>query len=372
MRVKNSWIVLCIVAVIVIAAVMTIVGRKESERLPAYDGTDVLTESSSVSSSEEGETIDTFLYEDSETGFTCSIPSDWEQVNEGETVRFIHRASGTAIQIEKDNYYPGINNESAENVSEKVTGNGYTFVSFNRYSTHTYEVVYQDKKNSTFDYIQDVHWSRNSIVSLTFIVNDSYYEKMEGTMNTVLSSATFTGSDAISDDVYLYYSSAGSFEFGIPYGWTLGVAENAYVASDTDTGASMTVALSENTNPISKLTMLDMSDIMKSNKSGYILKSFDSADDMAIGTASYTSGETQMMFVQYIFTRGGYWYFISFSYPEDTYDTGFIQDCAGMFRSFLSDGTATSADSSAEDAEEPEAETSAESPAVTATETPKE
>ena len=85
--------------------------------------------------------------------------------------------------------------------------------------------------------------------------------------------------------------------------------------------------------------MLDMSDIMKQNKSGYMLKSFDEADNMAIGTATYTSDGTQMMLVQYIFSQGGYWYYISFTYQEGIYDTSAIQECAGLFRSFFSDET---------------------------------
>lgn len=338
-RIKNSWIVGAVVAIIIIAAIMTFVGRKQSERLPTYDGTDALTESqtTSQSSTEETEEIETIDYEDASTGLSCKIPSEWERVDEGKIVRFIHRASGTAVQIETSNYYPSINNESSETLSEKITGDGYTFMSFNRYSTHAYEAVYQDKKNSTFDYIQDTIWDRDTIAKITFIVNDSYYEKMENTMNTVLSSATFNSERQIPDDAYLYYSETGSFEFGVPNGWTLGIADNSYVATDPNTGAFLTVMLAKNDNSAGDMDMLDMSDIMKQNKLGYMLKSFDADDNMAIGTATYTSDGTQMMLVQYIFSQGGYWYYISFTYQEGIYDTSAIQECAGLFRSFLSE-----------------------------------
>lgn len=337
-RIKNSWVVGAVVAIIIIAAIMTFVGRKESERLPTYDGTDALTESQTTSqSSEEGtEEINTIVYEDTSIGFSCKVPSDWERIDEGDKIRFIHRASGTAVRIETSNYYPSINNESGETLSEKITEEGYTFMSFNRYSTHAYEAVYQDKKNSTFDYIEDTIWDRDTIAKVTFIVNDSYYEKMENTMNTVLSSAAFNSTRQIPDDAYLYYSEAGSFEFGVPNGWTLGIADNSYVATDPNTGSFLTVMLSQNDKSAGDIDMLDMSEIMKQNKSGYMLKSFDAADDMAIGTATYTSDGTQMMLVQYIFSQGGYWYYLSFTYQEGIYDTSAIQECAGLFRSFLS------------------------------------
>lgn len=337
-QIKSSWVIGLVLVIILLAVMMTFANRENAKRLPAYtkDKTEERKEYSAAK--ENNPPIDLYSYEDTKTGFSISVPKDWKRVDIGKKVQFIHSPSGTAIQIETENYYPNINNKEQTSLSEEVIAKGYSFVSFNKFKTYAYEVVYQDKKNTTFDYIETVMWDRNSIITITFVVKDEAYDAMLPYMNAVIKSATIKTDHTIPDNLYLYYSLDGAFEFAVPQGWTLGTTKNAYVASNTEIGANMVVRYVENGNSAGDMDMLDMSNLLKEGKQNYMLKSFDVSRDTAIGVASYLSDSRTMTKVQYVFSQAGNWYLLSFDYPEGSLSTESIQSYARFFRCFLANG----------------------------------
>ena len=74
--------------------------------------------------------------------YSLSIPKEWTQVVENDTVSFVHKASGSTLRLETYAYDPNINNVTSESISTKIAADGKTFVSFTRKGDSSYEVTY--------------------------------------------------------------------------------------------------------------------------------------------------------------------------------------------------------------------------------------
>ena len=75
-------------------------------------------------------------------------------------------------------YNPAINNVAADTLSASITQDGKTFKNFTRKSASSYEVMYQDLKNSTYDYIEEVYWDREHIIPVSYTHLDVYKRQL--------------------------------------------------------------------------------------------------------------------------------------------------------------------------------------------------
>lgn len=67
------------------------------------------------------------IYADNTYHFSISIPKDWTQVIDHDTVSYIHKPSGATIRMEVFAYNPAINNVAADTLSASITQDGKTF-----------------------------------------------------------------------------------------------------------------------------------------------------------------------------------------------------------------------------------------------------
>ena len=163
---RNPWKGI-IAGIVILSAVFTFITQKQQkDKLDVYTGeTTVSQEDLSQEKEQQAKTIETQIYTDDTMKYSLSIPKEWTQVVENDTVSFVHKASGSTLRLETYAYDPNINNVTSESISTKIAADGKTFVSFTRKGDSSYEVTYQDQKNVTYDYIGIVHPSYGLCVS---------------------------------------------------------------------------------------------------------------------------------------------------------------------------------------------------------------
>lgn len=197
-----------------ISIVAAVIGQnKQNNTLAVYTSTDVVQQETLSDSSSEEDNIETQIYADNTYHFSISIPKDWTQVIDHDTVSYIHKPSGATIRMEVFAYNPAINNVAADTLSASITQDGKTFKNFTRKSASSYEVMYQDLKNSTYDYIEEVYWDREHIIRLSCIFNDEIYEKILPYIEKMLNSFSWNAENPIPDGYALQYLSADQFHF---------------------------------------------------------------------------------------------------------------------------------------------------------------
>lgn len=327
-RNQNPWILFGGI-IIILSVLFTMCSQHKQDTLELYDETDVITTAEITT---EEKVIDTFIYENTEYGFTLEIPKGWEKVIQDGYDTYIHTPSSSSIQIQIFPYDAAINNTSQESVSTDVVQKGYTLVSYNRISPSSYELMYQKEK--TYDYIEEVKWSRDCIVKLVCVFNDENYTKIYPYYEKSINSFQWNTDDIIPDDVYLYYSSIGDFEFAVPVDWTLGTANASYVAVNADNTAQLTVTVSENQNLLSDLTATDMTNFLITNKNAFMLREFSTGTTSARAVASYNNGNPTTN-KTFLFANGQYWYCLQFDYITGSFDESMSDVYAGYFREFV-------------------------------------
>ena len=116
-----------------ISIVAAVIGQnKQNNTLAVYTSTDVVQQETLSDSSSEEDNIETQIYADNTYHFSISIPKDWTQVIDHDTVSYIHKPSGATIRMEVFAYNPAINNVAADTLSASITQDGKTFKNFTR------------------------------------------------------------------------------------------------------------------------------------------------------------------------------------------------------------------------------------------------
>lgn len=337
---KSPWML--IVGVIVILSVLfTILSKKDQQDLNAYTKSDKVSQEEKKDNKENLD-IDMSVYTDDKIGLSINVPSDWTQVTKDGYPTFIHSASASSLQIQTLDYDPSINNTSEDSISTKIAEDGKTFLSFRKSSDTSYEVQYQSHGNSTYDYVERVYWDRSKIIKLLCIFNDENYEKISPYYEKILNSFAWNKSDPVTKGYYLYYNESADFEIGIPDNWAIGTSGNALVASDSSSGASMTLSASDYTGTLSSVTGTDVVNLVRGNKSNFIMNAYDNTEKQAKVTATYVQDNVQMTNISYLFCDGSRLYTVSFDYEQGTIEDTVPEACAKLFRSFQTEQSDTS------------------------------
>lgn len=348
----NPWILL-VGVIIMLSALFTIINQRKQNTLEVYDESDMIT-TEEVSTEET--VIDTITYENTEYGFKVSIPKEWDKVVKDGYDTYIHQASATSIQIQVAPYDPLINMTEAETLSTNLVEEGYTFVNFSKLTSSSYEVLYQKTQQSTYDYIEDVFWTRNGIVKLVFIVNDENYEKMYPFISNTINSFTWTTKDIIPEEYAIFYSEFANFEFAVPVNWNFGISNNTYVAINPDDTAQMTVSATTYDTTLENLTATDITNLLKNGKSNFMLKEFSTSTTNAQVKFTYNNG-TPATNLTYLFSNGVYLYIIQFDYYDDYFDETQSSSCISFFREFYTQKLIEESDAVEKDTESSKTET---------------
>ena len=335
---KSPWM-LIIGVIVILSAIFTIMSKKDQQNLNAYTKSDKVSQEDTDEDKEDDLDIDMSVYTDNKVGFSISVPSDWNQVTKDGYPTFIHSASASSLQIQTLDYDPSINNTSEDTVSTQIAEDGKTFLSFQKTTDTSYEIQYQSHGNSTYDYVERVYWDRSKIVKLLCIFNDANYDKISPYYDKILKSFAWNKSDPVTEGYYLYYNDSANFEIGIPDDWALGTSGNALVASDSSTGASMTLSATDYTGTLSSVTGTDVVNLVRGKKSNFIMNSYDNSEKEAKVTATYVQDNVQMTNIIYLFCDGTRLYIVSFDYEQGTIKDDVPAACAKLFRSFNSSST---------------------------------
>ena len=331
---KKVMIATCVL--LVITVIMTVMGNKEKDDiLPVYtDASDAIT---SVNNTESTQTVDyeANIYVDNQVGFSIEIPNDWKHVESNGEQSFIHVPSNSALKIRTSAYDPSVNRITDASASASVSEKGFTYVGMQFTSNSSYELSYQDYKDSTYDYIEEVQWDRDSIVTITCVFNDMYYDKMIPYYEKILSTFAWEKKNPIPEGFYLYYDDIMRCEIGVPEGWSVGTSDNTIYITDDETGASIAIVAAESsTTSLSGLRANDMASYVANGRDGYIMSSFSTSTDSAVASGTYINNNIQLQCCDYLRTGNGMLYSISMSYENGRIDRSVMDTCIDMFRSF--------------------------------------
>ena len=215
LRDKNTWIFIA-AAIALLAFIFTMVSQKNNQTLEVYTDTDRIDEAQAVAKDPLRD-MEMQQYHDQNLELSLSVPADWERVEKDGCPTFVHRESGSAIQIKTEEYRPEINNDNAESLASSLVQNNQTYVDFRYTSNASYELLYQGVDGGvTYDYIREVYWDRQNIVTLLCTFNDADYNKINPYFQKILDSFSWYKEDEIPEGFYLSYIPDASFEVGIP------------------------------------------------------------------------------------------------------------------------------------------------------------
>lgn len=325
-------IIFWVVIVMIIASIMTVCSRNESNDNLASYTQDNRVEVINDNNTDNDQEIETYIYTDNEHNFSLSIPKEWTQVKEGDSVTFVHTPTGVAVQVQVLDYYGSVNNTTAETISAEVLQAGYTYVNFNKVSNSQYEVVYQDYQNQTYDYLEEVYWDRENIVKLVFVTPDEYYDTMLPYFQTVMDSFVWSKASPIPDGYYLYYVDSIDMEILVPNGWVMGASGDAIVCMDEASGAQFTVTLSDYTGTLDSVTATDLVSLLRGNKSNFIMSQYNASETSVNAIATYLLDNIQITEHVYMYVNGQVMCTIMFDYEYGTIDESIPSTCGDYFR----------------------------------------
>ena len=353
-RGQNPYI-LILGVIVILSMLFTIFSQKGQDKLAVYQDSNKVETKDSKEDEPKKLDVETEIYTDNEHHFSLSIPKDWEQVTKGGYPTFVHSASASSLQVQVLDYDPAVNNESQTTLSAKIADDGKTFVSFDKKTTSSYELMYQDFQNSTYDYIEEVYWDRDNIIKLVCTFNDENYEKIKPYYELILNSFAWQRANEIPADYAMYYNDQAGFEVMIPAAWTLGASGNAVVATDGDTGASETLMMTNNTSYFDSVTATDMAKILNTGQSGFMMNSYDNSKETATAKCTYIIDNVQYQETVYGYATGKAMYFVTFDYEAGTISDEMIELCGNSFRTFGQTSENTS------DTEDPQSDTASSS-----------
>lgn len=330
-RKRNTFIVI-IVIVCVIAGIIGI--TQEQTPLPAY----IETNTPAPTSTPEPETVELQPFVDEISGFTMKVPVGWTRVTQDGFPTFIHAPSSSSIQIQIVDYYPQINIATAETMQAALSLENKLLINFYWVDNSSYICMYQGTNTSSeyIDYIDLVYFDRSYVITVKYILPDQYYKKLEQAVLATLDSVSWSRPDPIPDNMTLYYSEFGNFEFGTPIGWSSAIQNGVYYASQTETGAILTVTAAESPITYENVTQLDYVQIASAGKEGFTLTSYSADSSLIYGTGSYWYENQQYIFVQYLMASGVYEYSLTFECPAATYESirSLVGESVKCFRLF--------------------------------------
>ena len=332
---QNPWVF--IFGVIVILSILfTMFSQRKQDTLDVYNTSDKI-QTEEIKPVEEELDIEMDIYTDNQNNFSISIPKDWQQITKDGFQTFVHSPSASSIQIQVLDYTPDINNASADILSAQIAEDGKTFLNFTRETSSSYELMYQDFQNTTYDYIEEVYWDRETIIKLVCTFNDANYEKIIPYYEQILNSFSWQRKNEIPEGYAVYYHADAGFEVLMPDKWTIGASDAAVIATDPESGATQTITRIESATYLDTVTATDMAGLLKSGYSNFMMNSYENSKDSAIAYCTYVIGNIQRKMDVYAFATGTYIYFIAFDYEDGTIPADLGKVCAGGFRDFLTE-----------------------------------
>lgn len=330
---KQNIILISLIALAIIAAIFVIKSKSKQNNLQAYLTSDVIGnwEQSTNTSSENVK-----VHTDSDLRFSLQIPESWTKSEKDNVTTYTHEKSSSYVKIEAVPYDPSINNVSANAISTDLVSKGYSFVSFNRFSTTAYQILYQEETGSVNDYIETYYWDRANIVKITCGFLDKDYNGIMPYFADIIGSFKWDTKNPIPNGYALYYNPGVDFEVGIPADWTVQITDAEVRVVNPKTSATIIMSVRGNADYLDKITASDITALVGNGKANFMMQNYQTSKTMTKAICSYTENNQRITSHQYIIANGKYFYFISFNYYAGTLDESVINTCMGLFREFAS------------------------------------
>lgn len=326
----NKWIP--VILIMVFLFLISVIFFSHEDRLEVHQSETAHEITAPVT---EQETLEESLRFYSESGFSISVPESWVRVVENEqTTDYIHRESGTAAVVEQKPYDRSMNSISAERVSEILASQGYKMTAWTPLSNASGLAEYE---NNDLKYAQLITWDRESLYTLTISVKQMYYDRMQNTIQAVLTSFSWSKSSPIPDDCYVYYSSFGDCEIGLPINWNTTI-ENGVIVSNSASGAVMTVEAYETTEDISSFSETSYASFASSGRNQFMLESYSNHNGVLYAESTYFADGQEYRLFHLIETNGRYEYILTAQCPNAALDSEHttISNALALFRYFES------------------------------------
>ena len=320
-------------AFLIISILFNIMSQGRHDTLPVYQDQDqAVIEENDAGAIE----IETDVYADSENGFSTLVPKGWTKVTKSGYTTFVHTQTGSSIQFQVLDYYPQVNCTDEAQIAADITEQGMTFVGFERKKADQYELLYQDRQSVCYDYVEEAYWDREKVIKLVGVFDDSIYADIYPYYDKIISSFAWEKKDPIPEGYMVYYIDKGEFEFGCPQDWMAGVTtEGVYYASDAQSGAMMTISVTDYEGDLKGFVANDMVSLLQGDRQNFMLGSFESSDQEAKGTATYVQNGVVYNDAMMIVSNGVYLYSMTIEYESGTIDDSVPGACMDLFRQFV-------------------------------------
>ena len=336
---KRQGVIILVIVVLIISFIFAAVQNRNAE-LQVYTEADHVESGKASGDGEAEKAVNLDYYTDEAYSYTLGVPEGWTKVNQDDGMLFVHNASKSSIQVQVMDYEPSICNATAESLSAVVAGEGKTFMGFQWVSNTHYELMYQDLKDITYDYIEEVFFDREHIIKITCVFDDANYAKLKDAYEASLNSFSWEQSSPIPDGYRLCYNQDAGFETGIPDTWTVSLTDTGMAAIDSGQAISMAVYMVPTLGELSQISSTEMSSFLGAGRDGFIMSSYEHTDDYAEVHTSYVADGVRYQNPFYLFQGNGNWYVVSFEYEEGMFqDDSIIDTCISLFRYFPNPGT---------------------------------
>ena len=321
MKSEKNWLIVTAVIVLLLCSIASYINRP----LPAYIDTPKDTADENKSSIPEMS-----IYETDSLSFP--YPASWRQILKSGNVTFLS-SDGSYLMLQESTYNAQINNATESSVQQELAASGLTFIYFEKLTTSSFLLSYQEGTIYTWEYVM---WDLDSEYRLILSYEDpSSYEELA---LYIFESFHWDKIRPIPENLFLVYSIYGNFEFAIPSGWTTQTSGASFNASNMQTGSQLSVTASQTDLPsLSGITQIQYAEKVSQLYPGLMLKSYGAADEQVTAEAVYNSqaGE-QTLFYHIMYLKNGFLYEFLLNTPysagSDDYDN--FMDCIQYFRCF--------------------------------------
>ena len=201
----------------------------KQDNLNVYQNKDGNSSYTVESESETEKKVVSNTYMNTDINFSMQIPDGWKHITKDGYDTFVHSASASSIQIQVMNYYPMVNNASADSLSETYSSMGMQITEFEYMSNNSYYVIYQSQGMSGItDYIEYVIWDRQHVAKIVVTFNDENYDKLKDEIWYCLDSVSWDYEEPITDGYRLIYQLDGDFEYAMPDQWTNASSDSSF------------------------------------------------------------------------------------------------------------------------------------------------
>lgn len=273
-------------------------------------------------------------YKSSTLNLAFSIPDDWTERKHDTGVSFTHEPSASVFSVEITDYDPAVNNLNASSISATLVEQDYIFVNYIRLSSTSCQILYQDKSKVANDYIRTVFWDREHIVTLSCSFSDANYQGIIPYFDKIISSFKWNYEKPVNEGYAIFFHPGLDIEFMVPETWVCETSDTAIRFADSTTGAMILLTINTTADYLDSLTSTDMANMIKTGRSSFMMKNFNTSKTKAYAYCTYSENNKQVCCDQYIFADGKRHYFISVNYYAGTLDSSVGEVVAGSFRKF--------------------------------------